>query len=197
MSIYGNPVMMGGSGGGGGSDAPVSTVAVVNNAVVSDGVTITAQPAIVDGEMSATSSLGLAVNIVPDIVVVIEMDYTYDTSTPARTIFSFGGSNTDTGVLGLNTATFSFYGNGLEVSASISMSAGTPHHLKIEISATDIVLYIDGSLAATLTNARFASVLSYLLDRSKVTSILWNQSWHGEYNTSKINNLSIKLVTDQ
>lgn len=192
MSIWGNPIMMGGSGGGGGASDVEMQASVVNGEAVTSGITIVSQPYIVDGEFSATGSDGLqftSTELAPT-EATIEMDFTPSAS--GGVLISFGGSNAYTGMLMLTPSQFRWYAQGNVFSESVSLTAGTQYHLKIEINSTTLLLYIDGVLSKTITNNRFASLVSYMVTGNM--ALLYNQSNHSEYSSSKINNLNIKVV---
>ena len=225
MSIYGNPVMMGGSGGrtivpktittngiynasadnadgynpvvvnvsGGASDIEMQA-SVVNGEAVTSGIAIVSQPYIVDGEFSATGSAGLqfkSSDLLPS-EATIEMDFTPSAS--GGVLISFGGSNAYTGMLMLTPSLFRWYAQGEVFRESVSLTAGTQYHLKIEINSNTLLLYIDGVLSKTITNSRFASLVAYILTGN--IALLYNQSSHSEYSSSKINNLNIKVVME-
>lgn len=224
MSIYGNPVMMGGSGGGetivpktitangtynasddnadgynpvvvnvsGGASDIDMEASVVNGEAVTSGLAIVSQPYIVDGEFSATGSNGLefkSTGFSPS-EATIEMDFT--SSASGGVLISFGGSNAYTGMLLLTPSLFRWYAQGEVFRETVSLTAGIQYHLKIEINSNTLLLYIDGVLSKTITNSRFASLVSYILTGN--IALLYNQSSHSEYSSSKINNLSIKVV---
>ena len=175
---------------GGGSEPPTMEAKVSNNTFISDGITVNSQPVITDGEIAASDSQGLTFSWNCN-RLVFEFDMNLS-GNGGGTVLSFGGSNTNNGILVIDTATFMLYANTIRFSESISLTLGETYHTKIELTPGTAKIYIDGSLAATGLSSYVNNIISYVKGGNQI-GVLYNQSYHPEYNKNRINNLKIYM----
>jgi hypothetical protein len=177
----------------GGASGTQASIGVSGGVLTSEGVTIISQPDIQNDEMAATSSSGLAFSFFVLFKLIFEFDYTFRTGGGSYVVFSFGGSNSNSGNYTISRTEFMLYANGQRFSKAISLSANTKYKCKMELSVGEAKLYVDDALAATGTSEYVTNSIMYVLNRNTI-SLLYNQSNHSSYNNSLVNNIKITTL---
>lgn len=167
-------------------------LSVENGALVYDAqaVDIVSQPVIVDDEISATASAGMSFELKQAIEIRLAFDYTIIGT--GGMIFSFGGSNTNAGVIVIRNTYFQFYANGSRVRETVSISADVKHSCVVTLTPASIALEVDGVEVASGESAYCANACQYITSGGTV-ALMYNQSDHSEYNAGKIDNLTISI----
>lgn len=180
------PVTVNVEGGGFSTD-----ISIENDALVYDNteINVTSQPLIVDGEIGASSSVGMVFNILPTFKAIFEFDYT-PASGGNEHVLSFGGSNTNSGCIVIRPTQFLYFANGNRISQSISLSVGTQYHIKVIVTTSRMEMYVDGASVASGTNTYCQNIITYIFGKNAI-GLMFNQSAHSEYNHGKINNFKM------
>lgn len=169
-----------------------TALSVEDGALVYDAqaVDILSQPVIVDDEISATASAGMLFGLKQAIEISLAFDYTIIGG--GGMIFSFGGSNTNSGVITIGPTQFMFYANGPRVQQGVSISADVKHSCVVTLTPASIALEVDGVEVASGESAYCKNACMYIISGGAV-ALMFNQSAHSEYNAGKIDNLTISI----
>lgn len=184
------PVTVNVEGGGFSTD-----IKVENDVLVYDNteINVTSQPVIVDGEIGASGSAGMVFNVIPTFDIVFEFDYT-PASGGAEHVLSFGGSNTNSGIIVIRPTQFLYFANASRIQQAISLTIGTQYHIKIIVTTSKMQMYVDGTIVVDGSSTYCQNIITYIFGKNAI-GLMFNQSAHTEYNHGKINNFRMYFET--